>query len=454
MAIKDGSGIEILVHASARSTARDDTRYRALAQAYLAFEPVSRTALSDALTDEESYVAEDDDEESAQSQLYDELLGATPTTSAAQKAEITRRRSPDTDYSLSIPSSIPPFSSRFKSLNSPQASFNSILDNRNSPGLKGLKAVGNQPSSSVPQEIEQSQSEHSWIPPPSVLSDSQPQSQQLEDTTIYSSPITVLQALLDQSRDVLPLPPTITYDITDDPSEEPTSSPPVLQISSKNIAIVPKSFSEAFSSSIPVSSPVQLPPPSTPSVNSSQIQLVSSIPTSSLDRKHDIPSSDQISARKRQRPSIKAKDTTLEIHPHPPQTSTSDLSVQSFITIPLQNLAQQLSFTARYRPSSQTRHLRPMERGYWLVDCREWPADLKARSWAFLEGYIANGNAGWGVWCTRDEEKEFLRAYCWGEVVGYIYLLLYLVSERKLKGKGSKWVDGEGVAVITMPLTP
>lgn len=97
---------------------------------------------------------------------------------------------------------------------------------------------------------------------------------------------------------------------------------------------------------------------------------------------------------------------------------------------------------------------------------------------------MGSGRAGWGVWCLRmvsEPEDEDggggcgsgkggggdgdgdggengsevnglgLRIYCWGEVVGHIYLLLYLVSERKIKGTDAKWVDGGGEVVVVMP---
>ena len=86
-----------------------------------------------------------------------------------------------------------------------------------------------------------------------------------------------------------------------------------------------------------------------------------------------------------------------------------------------------------------------------------------------------NGQAGWGTWCVRefqeaavrsdedgDEEEnllvapppqhytEVVKIYCWGEVVGEIWLLLFIASKRKVKGVGAKWVDAGGVAVVGM----
>jgi hypothetical protein len=41
--------------------------------------------------------------------------------------------------------------------------------------------------------------------------------------------------------------------------------------------------------------------------------------------------------------------------------------------------------------------------------------------------------------------------YCWGIVVDYIYLLLYLASEGKVKKIGASWIGGDGEAIIKMP---
>ena len=76
------------------------------------------------------------------------------------------------------------------------------------------------------------------------------------------------------------------------------------------------------------------------------------------------------------------------------------------------------------------------------------------------------GQAGWGTWCVRefvrvrddgddggDEERrveEVLKVYCWGEVVGEIWLLLFMASKREVKGVGARWVDAGGVAVVVM----
>jgi hypothetical protein len=92
-----------------------------------------------------------------------------------------------------------------------------------------------------------------------------------------------------------------------------------------------------------------------------------------------------------------------------------------------------------------------MERGYWLVNCESWNEGLRGRFWNCLGNYIGKDLLGWGVWCARGENYGTLRVYCWGIIVGHIYLLLYMASEGKIKGKGARWIGGNGQAIIEMP---
>ncbi|KAK3354153.1 hypothetical protein B0H65DRAFT_504289 [Neurospora tetraspora] len=126
----------------------------------------------------------------------------------------------------------------------------------------------------------------------------------------------------------------------------------------------------------------------------------------------------------------------------------------SLITPVLAKLATDLNLPKRYQPSLQTRALRPYERGYWLVDCTSWDRELKESCWLFLADYLGSGAAGWGVWCTRDEGFTRLRMYCWGAVVGHLYLVLYIISKRKVLYTGTEWVDGDGEVVIRMEARP
>ena len=50
----------------------------------------------------------------------------------------------------------------------------------------------------------------------------------------------------------------------------------------------------------------------------------------------------------------------------------------------------------------------------------------------------------------EEGEEEVAKIYCWGEVVGEVWLLLFIASDRKVIGAGAKWVDAGGETVVVM----
>jgi hypothetical protein len=169
-------------------------------------------------------------------------------------------------------------------------------------------------------------------------------------------------------------------------------------------------------------------------------------------------------------------------------------------------LAERLNPARTYKPSTQTRPLDPLERGYWLVhlaienqnqhhdpdpadplqnpnldpelgttnpiqkptensnpklkeNARTWPYPLFHAFWSFLSDFVGrDGRAGWGVWCileaapsTLSHTHVSLKIYAWGEVAMHVYLLLYLASERRVRGMGVQWRDAREEVVIQMP---
>lgn len=63
-----------------------------------------------------------------------------------------------------------------------------------------------------------------------------------------------------------------------------------------------------------------------------------------------------------------------------------------------------------------------------------------------------------GPSCNRDGDEgnrvvgaeEVVKVYCWGEVVGEVWILLYIGSDKKVRDVEAKWVDAGGVAVVVM----
>ncbi|KXG52058.1 uncharacterized protein PGRI_083420 [Penicillium griseofulvum] len=174
----------------------------------------------------------------------------------------------------------------------------------------------------------------------------------------------------------------------------------------------------------------------------------------------------------------------IEIHPPRPPISTAPFTTH--ITQTLSMLADRLNPTRTYKPATQSRPLDPLERGYWLVqlaiaphtdpvhqhsklgttsptpreDPRIWPSPLFHAFWSFLSDFIGrDGRAGWGVWCILEDATPAsisntnlsLKVYAWGEVAMHVYLLLFLASERRIRGMGVQWRDASEEVVIQMP---
>lgn len=50
----------------------------------------------------------------------------------------------------------------------------------------------------------------------------------------------------------------------------------------------------------------------------------------------------------------------------------------------------------------------------------------------------------------RDEEFESFRIYCWGVVVGHVYLALKIGSLNKMGKSETCWIDAGGEVIIRM----
>ncbi|RKF58519.1 hypothetical protein GcC1_182052 [Golovinomyces cichoracearum] len=139
----------------------------------------------------------------------------------------------------------------------------------------------------------------------------------------------------------------------------------------------------------------------------------------------------------------------LEIRPAPPEIGHLTLSPQVLITSPLRILEKRGNLGQNFKPTKLMRVILPLERGYWRIACSSWDKELRIRSWNCLGTYIEKDNsAGWGVSCMRDNNFDNFRVYCWGSIVGHIYLLLRIASEGKITNTGASWIDAEGEQVV------
>lgn len=446
MANNSPEDTEILVHVTAPSTAADDATYRQLAQAYLAFQPQTRTKLQ--LTEPED---------------------ATRKGKRLEKAPVANN----------VPTSTPQHSFE---ITSQDISFEGVLDNRASPNIRYAKAK----YAVIPSSQDSGgASQVSWCAPASQISDSYPMPQA---GLLQVSPSRVLRHYI--GRPSLPqrspsspsptrkrsIPPSSSSERVDVPSSLPLplDEPPTTRrnLFANKQPIIPVTPIAAFG--------VQKSPgktlPSKGTIGTAEIpfdltHISSSVESNSFiapsPRAGSEPppakrvkgtqtpyvdlvrsSSDTYAVFSSSNPALEHICGSLEIRPPSPPVGVSDIDPEDMISEKLAKLAHDLP--RQYRPESK-RAVDPLERGYWLLDCRAWSPDHRLKAWVFLNNYLRSGLAGWGTWCRRDEGHEWIRLYCWGHVVKHTYLLLYLASERHLKRSSAAWYDAEGELVLSVP---
>ncbi|TVY36897.1 hypothetical protein LSUB1_G005645 [Lachnellula subtilissima] len=229
----------------------------------------------------------------------------------------------------------------------------------------------------------------------------------------------------------------------------PATQEPNLQLKRKWPETIPES--KNFSSSAPATAPSKSFPWSLRpqkkqhrDIGSSQSATISvRIPLSDTpDISMILPPSSQ---------SISPWADKLEIRPGIPVTASTDTTPEMLITPDLSLLAFKMRIASLFRPAHQSRDLRPMERGYWLVNCEMWSTQIRADTWKRLGDFVGKSRVGWGVWCVRDEQCSMIRVYCWGVIVGHVYLLLVLSSGNKMNRTKASWMGGDGEPLIKMP---
>ncbi|KAH7274471.1 hypothetical protein MRS44_001181 [Fusarium solani] len=444
---------EILVHITAPSRTADDVVYRQLARAYLAFQPQTRTALPST----ESWV-------NAQARV-------------TQQEQPRARAVPSPSEGMAAAS----FGQSFE-IGSQDLSFEGALDNRSSPCIRYTAPA----EKGVPMSSQEagSGSLKSWYAPPSQISDSYP----MPDAGLLSvSPSRVLQRYIGragspQASSTSPSPTTwkrLPLPSDSDKVDVPSSLPIPSQDESlpleqprylKRNTIIPRTpqvpkaaeapgasdntenalledlgpdithiSSSIVSSRSPVASPragSEPPPAKRPRVNHPQHgDLVRS-------------SSDTVPTLLARGSQVEQLSNSLEIRPPSPPVGVDDVDPSDLISAKLAKLARDLS--SRYRPDPK-RAVDPFERGYWLLDCTDWSAEIRFETWGFLSNYLRSGLAGWGTWCRRDKSHNWIRLYCWGHVAKHTYLLLYLASGRQLKATGASWYGADGQLAIEVP---
>jgi hypothetical protein len=460
--------VEILVHIGAPSRAVDDARYRSLAAAYLTFESTSGSV-----------------------HLFpqSEHGSSSPDRRHAQATQVSPAPVADEGDSSVMLSN-----EKIDFFASPQASFRSVVDNADSPHIR--MGVTEMPDCIFPVQTTVSATQASWQTPPSIVQDSHPMNHTSFDS--LTSPTRVLENYLQHfdsplgsSKHDSQIDGSAVSDGRASQNAEPRllpgslvpCTPQMIPCTPRAINVLeppsdriegleyqhgnPQQHSEAsphvtlddilieetnfFSSSQPST---LTRADSEPPLKPRQPAIRGSSPRGLARAASDIgprsSSDDKASVTITFLSSHGFTYESLEIHPPEPPASEIHIGPQELVTRGLYNLGRDVDLSSRFRPTAQTRELRPYERGHWILDCSSWEPRLKRDTWAFLANYVGTGIAGWGVWCKRDPAFRELRAYCWGSVAAHIYYVLWLSSQRKIVFTGSAWIDADGAQVIVM----
>lgn len=398
---------EILVHITAPSAATDDARYRALAQAYLDFQP-------------KGFV------------------------------ELPRDAS-------SRPSAVPP-----DRLISPQASFGSVWDNVGSPRLAGVNqqlapSPGVQPRlPPASSQLGDDFSQPSWVAPPSEVPDSMPDND--IRAPAFNTPTRVLNFFL-QSTGQLPqstggassevpecgrnvlhgnLSRAAAFNIDSSPSarrpqshalQGPASIEKVDDVHVEDD--VEDDVEDVTADSGAVKAPSGSDSAAWPEVHRS------TIPATPAANKSACAFDSNDWAHETQLISTEPGVASHRLGPRAPQH--------------LEKLAESMQMGKKYKPKYQARDMRPFERGYWLMSLVGWDFEEKVKAWGFLGNYIRRDDkAGWGTRACRDESWGWIRLYGWEHIAGELYILLYVASYRKLKFMEIKYYGAAGDVLIVV----
>ena len=430
---------EILVHITAPSRGTDDARYRRLAQAYLGFETTTQHPI------------------------------------------IYNQTSANKHHSGNLDSSSSQIHGERTTIDSPNLSFQSAFGNLGSPRPQ-------QPN----EGFHDSQS--SWVAPPSIIQESVPNDEVAFRQ--FCSPTRILEhyiSTFDSSQSISPIsqnksqlegavlgrsnpsqeetrrfvdgiPPDPTCNAKRDGCGSSAKPHPCAQLElegrcSSPSRLEPRPPSTSHRGTVIPGSPVRRTrrAPASPALTSfvEETRIASSFPPQvalSSSRADSEPPAKRVRTspplpgrvlarsssdgpRQEQLRTQKASNSLdhLEILAPDPPTSLQDLRPSDMVTETLLDLAQRVDLGSRYRPQLQTRALRLFERGYWMVDCASWEQDLKDSAWEFLTDYLRNGLVGWGAMCKRNQTFTFIRLYCFGCVVEYMFLVIWVASKRRVR---------------------
>jgi hypothetical protein len=86
-------------------------------------------------------------------------------------------------------------------------------------------------------------------------------------------------------------------------------------------------------------------------------------------------------------------------------------------------------------------------------DTALWTEAKFIQFWQNVTQFIEEGKAGWGTQLYKEALGEAvwkIRLFTWAELLGHIWLTLWILSDKSTGHIAMNWISGDGSAVIKM----
>lgn len=143
----------------------------------------------------------------------------------------------------------------------------------------------------------------------------------------------------------------------------------------------------------------------------------------------------------------------------------------------LRKLAIRVPLSKHFRPCRVTRDVNVLERGHWqfsvgIIESSMIQGPRQAlqkrgndelvsllseseflQLWRNICCFIQDGKAGWGTSIVKTQIGQGLwriRLFSWAEILGHVWLVLWVLSDKLTEHIPMHWMDGRGTTVVTM----
>ncbi|KAK4945250.1 hypothetical protein LTR10_015409 [Elasticomyces elasticus] len=156
---------------------------------------------------------------------------------------------------------------------------------------------------------------------------------------------------------------------------------------------------------------------------------------------------------------------------------------KTHLTRTLQKLAVRVPLSKHFRPALVARDVNVLERGYWLFSVRivedtgagrgrrtsadqrstgesssvaaaRWTEKEFIQFWQNSSRFVAEGKAGWGTALVKEAMEDGavwkIRIFTWGEVLGHIWLALWVLSDKAIGRICMHWIAGDETVIVKM----